>query len=149
MTGLAVLRMVGSLALVLGLLVLGVWLARQRGLRPLAGRRLGVVERLPVDTRRSLLLVRWDAEEHLLLLAPEGQTLVASRRGEPRGSAAASAADFAAALEKVAGPPLPATSDLAAGPAVAAVTAQTAAVGAAATAARRPRTRERRKAGIA
>lgn len=78
MTVLAILRMLGSLALVVGLLVLGVWLARKRGLQP-AGRRLALVERLPVDARRAFVLVRWDAEEHLLLVAPEGQTLVACR----------------------------------------------------------------------
>ena len=41
-----------------------------------AARRLAVVEALPLDTRRKLVLIRRDATEHLLLLSPEGSRLV-------------------------------------------------------------------------
>jgi len=99
MTAFAILRMVGSLALVLAILLLALWLGRRKGLRSASGRRLAIVERLGIDAKRSLVLVRWDAGEHLLLLAPEGQTLVASR-SDPDGMATAeSSGTFASAVD--------------------------------------------------
>lgn len=41
-------------------------------------RRLAIIETLPVDPRRRLLLVRRDGVEHLLLLGPNGDRLVES-----------------------------------------------------------------------
>ncbi len=73
------LRAAGALATVLGLLVGGLWLYRRYGdrigmpvlpQRPMA--RLAVVERLALEPRRSLVLVRRDRCEYLLLLGPDG-----------------------------------------------------------------------------
>ena len=41
-------------------------------------RRLKVVEYLPLDARRKLVLVRRDGVEHLLVMGPSGETLVES-----------------------------------------------------------------------
>ena len=80
MTILALLRMFGALAIVLGLLAGALWAVRRFDIR-LPGRlgaggapdkRLEVVERLTVDQKRSLLLVRRDNVEHLVLLCPDG-----------------------------------------------------------------------------
>lgn len=76
----ALLRSLGALALVLGLLAAGAWGVRRYGTGALrlalpggAGaadeRRLHVVERLALDQRRALLLVRHDSREHLILLS--------------------------------------------------------------------------------
>ncbi len=80
-------RTLGALAFVLGLLVAGLWLVRRYDLRlptelfprlgaglgrPQRERRLELVERLALDTRRALVLVRRDGVEFTLLLAPEG-----------------------------------------------------------------------------
>lgn len=82
MDGLALLRMLGGLGLVLGALAGALWLVRRYDIR-LPGRfadaddrRIALIERLPVDAKRSLLLLRRDGVEHLLLLAPEGSLLV-------------------------------------------------------------------------
>lgn len=84
MTLLPLLRMVGALAIVLGGLAGALWAVRRFDLR-LPGRiglaarperRLALVERLAVDPRRSLVLVRRDGREHLLLIAPEGHVVV-------------------------------------------------------------------------
>jgi flagellar protein FliO/FliZ len=86
-----VLRAVGALATVLGLLVAGLWLYRRYGDRigmPMpreqAAARLVLVERLSLDPRRALFLVRRDAREYLLLLGPEGATVVDGAETEAR-----------------------------------------------------------------
>ena len=88
MTVLALLRMFGALAIVLGLLAGALWAVRRFDIR-LPGRlgaggapdkRLEVVERLTVDPKRSLLLVRRDNVEHLVLMAPEGNVVLHEAR---------------------------------------------------------------------
>ncbi len=88
MTVLALLRMFGALAMVLGLLGGALWAVRRFDIR-LPGRlgaggtpekRLEVVERLTVDQKRSLLLVRRDNVEHLVLMAPEGNVVLHEAR---------------------------------------------------------------------
>ena len=83
MDAVLLLRAVGALATVLGLLVGGLWLYRRYGdrigmptprVRPQA--RLAVVERLALEPRRSLLLVRRDASEYLLLIGPDGAQII-------------------------------------------------------------------------
>lgn len=84
MTLLPLLRMFGALALVLGGLAGALWAVRRFDLRlpgrigiaPRPERRLALVERLAVDPRRSLVLVRRDGREHLLLIAPEGHVVI-------------------------------------------------------------------------
>lgn len=88
MTILALLRMFGALGLVLALLAGALWAVRRFDIR-LPGRlggaaapdkRLEVVERLTVDPKRSLLLVRRDNVEHLVLMAPEGNVVLHEAR---------------------------------------------------------------------
>jgi flagellar protein FliO/FliZ len=52
--------------------ITGLGLATPRTATP----RLALVEVLPIDPRRRLVLVRRDGTEHLLLLSPEAQTVV-------------------------------------------------------------------------
>jgi flagellar protein FliO/FliZ len=84
-------RFLAALLFVLGLIALTAWLARRfrlgPGAPPGAERRLTLVETLPLDARRKLVLIRRDATEHLLLLSTEGSRLIeggiADRREVP------------------------------------------------------------------
>ncbi|HYE01487.1 MAG TPA: flagellar biosynthetic protein FliO [Alphaproteobacteria bacterium] len=77
-----VVRSLLALAAVIGLMLVAAWVVRRlhpgfaapraRGAR----RRLSIVEVLPLDARRRLVLVRRDGTEHLLLLGPERDLLV-------------------------------------------------------------------------
>lgn len=76
-------RYAGGLLVTLGLLAALGWAARRfdlfanlRGER--AGRRLAIVETLPIDARRRLALVRADGREHLILLGAAGDVLLHS-----------------------------------------------------------------------
>lgn len=91
---LSFLRMIGSLALVLGLLVGALFLVRRYELRlpqawlgriggSAAQRRLQLVERLALDPRRSLVLVRRDEREFTLVIAPEGLLLLDGSDARP------------------------------------------------------------------
>ena len=78
-------RTMGALALLLGLLAGALWAVRRFDLR-LPGavgqqrdRRLDLVERLSIDQRRSAVLIRCDDREHVVLLSPEGQLLLETR----------------------------------------------------------------------
>jgi flagellar biogenesis protein FliO len=91
------LRTLAALLAVLGLLGLGAWLlprfARLLGPRAHGGQRLAAIESRWLDGRTRLLVVRWDASEHLLLVTPQAATLIASREGgEPEALARAEAA---------------------------------------------------------
>lgn len=77
------LRFLGALVFVLALIALVAWAVRRYGLGGgLAGvargrtKRLAVVESLPLDPRRRLVLVRRDGVEHLLVLGASGETVV-------------------------------------------------------------------------
>ena len=77
------LRSVAALVLVLGLILAVLWLLRRFGVPGMvparaATRRLAVMESLTLDTRRRLVLVRRDGREHLLLLGPAGDQVVAA-----------------------------------------------------------------------
>ena len=73
-------RFLAALLFVLGLIALSAWLARRfrLGTAATAGtaRRLAVLETLPLDARRKLVLIRRDETEHLLLLGADGNRLV-------------------------------------------------------------------------
>jgi flagellar biogenesis protein FliO len=80
----ALMRMLGALLLVLGLMAVGLWAVRRYNLR-LPGRigghqpgRIELVERTALDARRSVALLRRDGREHLILIAPEGNLVIES-----------------------------------------------------------------------
>lgn len=87
MTGIDYLRFVAALVFVLGLIGVTAWLARRfrLGARAagIAGRRLTLVETLPLDARRRLMLVRRDGTEHLLLVGQDGNRLIESGIAAP------------------------------------------------------------------
>jgi len=80
------LRFLAALGFVLGLIGLLAWLAARYRLGSVparAARRLAVVEALPIDPRRRLVLIRCDDREYLLLLGQDGNRLIAAGRGTP------------------------------------------------------------------
>jgi hypothetical protein len=96
---LEILRTMGALAMVLGLLGGALWAVRRFDLR-LPGavgagrsRRVELVERLALDGRRSVALIRRDGREHLILLGPEGPMLIEGgiQQRRPRASKPAEA----------------------------------------------------------
>jgi flagellar protein FliO/FliZ len=78
-----VFRALAALAAVLGLIGLAAFAARRFKLLPgmvdLRGqRRLAIIDALPLDARRRLVVVRRDEKAHLLLLGPSGDRLIES-----------------------------------------------------------------------
>ncbi len=64
---LEILRMVVSLVIVLGMMYAAYYWLKRRGAMPgTAQKRMRIVERLPIDTRRSILLLQVDGEEILV-----------------------------------------------------------------------------------
>ena len=93
---LSVLRTLGALGIVLGMLGGALWAVRRYDIRLpsrfLGGpqeRRLAVIERLALDGRRSVALIRAGDREHTVLIAPEGLLLLdaASSPSSPRSLA--------------------------------------------------------------
>jgi flagellar protein FliO/FliZ len=79
---LALLRTLGALGLVLGMLAGALWAVKRYDVR-LPGRvttsrrrRIELVERLPVDGKRSVALIRRDGCEHLILMGPDGHAVI-------------------------------------------------------------------------
>ena len=88
-----------ALILVVGLIFAVAWAARRMGLggryAAVGGkRRLAVVEVLPLDGKRRLVLIRRDGAEHLVILGLQGDVVVESGIGAKDAHAG-----FAAALE--------------------------------------------------
>src|SRR6056297_1150283 len=95
------LRFVLALVFVLALIGLAAWLVRRLGLggamAPRGRRRLAIVEVLPLDARRRLVLLRCDDTEHLVLLGATTEAVVqagirrppAAQRGGPADGDAA------------------------------------------------------------
>lgn len=91
---LSLLRTLGALGIVLGMLAGALWAVRRYDVR-LPGRiatgsdrRLHLVERLAIDSRRAVALISRDGHEHLILIAPEGhlvieQGIAPARRRQP------------------------------------------------------------------
>jgi flagellar protein FliO/FliZ len=64
---LEIIRMVVSLVIVLGMMYAAYYWLKRRGRMPgSTQKRLRVIERLPIDTRRSILLLQIDGEEILV-----------------------------------------------------------------------------------
>lgn len=91
-----VLALLGLFYLVMRRLGIGGTLPRTRG-----ERRLRVVEVLPVDAKRRLVLLRRDGREHLVLLGPESDLLIESLEEDEQDSAG----DFDAVLDRTPSPP--------------------------------------------
>lgn len=101
---LSLLRTLGGLGTVLGILAGALWLVRRYDLRlpgrSVSGRekRLELIETLPIDSRRMVALLRRDGREHLILVAPEGHlVLEAGATRDPADLAAAEARNAARA----------------------------------------------------
>lgn len=79
----SLLRTLGALAVVLGLLAGALWTVRRYDIG-LPGRvsngggtrRIEIIERTTLDGRRSVALLRRDGREHLILLSPEGNVML-------------------------------------------------------------------------
>ena len=86
------LRFLLALAFVLALIVVAAWVVRRAGLagQPVTmrgrQRRLAVVEALPLDAKRRLVLLRRDDAEHLVILGPTAETVVETGIAAPAGS---------------------------------------------------------------
>lgn len=100
------LRTLGALTLLLGVLAGALWAVRRFDLR-LPGaivrqpeRRLELVERLGIDQRRSVVLIRRDDREHLVIISPEGQVVVETQPCRVDACVASSAAPAARPLPK-------------------------------------------------
>lgn len=83
-----VIRALGALILVIGIILGMAWLMRRygAGMRSkvgLAPSDLRVVEWRTLDVRRKLAVVHWDGREHLLCLGPTVDFLVAERSAPP------------------------------------------------------------------
>ncbi len=81
----------GTVLALMGGLVLGLRILAKRGVRlGTSGlgfsnsRRLKLVETLPLDMRRRLVLVACDGKEYLLLFNGERDTVVATIQGDPQ-----------------------------------------------------------------
>lgn len=81
---LSLVRTLGALGVVLGMLAGALWAVRRFDIR-LPGRvgggtlrRVELVERAQLDARRSVALFRRDGREHLILLSPEGNVILES-----------------------------------------------------------------------
>lgn len=79
---LSMLRTLGALGIVLGMLAGALWFVKRYDLK-LPGRvtssrrkRIEIVERLSVDAKRSVALIRRDGMEHLVMFGPEGQSTI-------------------------------------------------------------------------
>lgn len=89
------LRTLGALGLVLGMLATALWVVRRYDLK-LPGRitggggrrRIELVERLMVDGKRSVALIRRDGFEHLILIGPEGHVTLETGITAPPASPA-------------------------------------------------------------
>jgi flagellar protein FliO/FliZ len=76
------LRFILALSFVLALMGLLAYVMRRTSLGKMGlngmGRRLGVLETRPIDHRHKLVLIKCDEREHLVILGPEGQTIIDS-----------------------------------------------------------------------
>jgi flagellar protein FliO/FliZ len=73
-------RYLGALLLVLGLIGFAGLAARRFGLpglaKPASARRLKIVETLMISPRQRLVLLRRDGVEHLVMICPDGASVI-------------------------------------------------------------------------
>lgn len=101
-------RIIFALLLVIGLIAVCALAARRLGLPQGAAalgrkRRLALVETLALDARRRLAIIRCDGREHLLVLGPAGETVVARDLPAPemQETDASEAPTFAEAMARL------------------------------------------------
>jgi flagellar protein FliO/FliZ len=82
-------RYLGALVLVLGLIGAAALAARRFGVpglaKPTAQRRLRIVETLMISPRQRLALVRRDDVEHLVMICPDGASVIEAGIVPPAG----------------------------------------------------------------
>jgi flagellar protein FliO/FliZ len=89
MEAMSLIRALAALVLVLGLIGAAAWAARRYGATRFGGLvrsknpRLKVIETLAIDARTKLVLVRQDAQEHLLVIGG-GQATTLSHGPAPQ-----------------------------------------------------------------
>jgi flagellar protein FliO/FliZ len=94
MEAMSLFRAVLALVFVLGLIGAAAWAAKRYGAARFGGLALGktarlkVIETLPIDARTKLVLVRHDAQEHLLLIGGGQATTVSQGPASPPESPA-------------------------------------------------------------
>jgi flagellar protein FliO/FliZ len=95
---LSMLRTLGALGLVLGMLAAALWAVKRYDIK-LPGRvsgtnrkRVEMVERLSIGAKRSVALIRRDGCEHLILLGPEGSATIETGIVSPAAPTAAAPA---------------------------------------------------------
>ena len=76
-----IIKFAASFLFVMGLMGLMAWALKKAGfaqsIKMSSGRRrLSVIESLPIDHRRRLLLVRRDDKEHLIMLGAASETVI-------------------------------------------------------------------------
>jgi len=80
-------RYLGALLLVLGLVGFAGLAARRFGLpglaKPVNARRLRIVESLMISPRQRLVLMRRDDVEHLVMIGPDGASLIEQNIAPP------------------------------------------------------------------
>jgi flagellar protein FliO/FliZ len=93
------LRSFGALALVLALVGAAGLALRRYGLPGVtgAGRRLSVVDSLMLGRQHRLVILRCDGIEHILVVAPQGATIVASSPSKASADIVRAQPDAAAA----------------------------------------------------
>lgn len=77
------LRFIFGLVAVIAMIIVAVWGAKRLGLGTATGfrakgRRLSLLEVMPLDQKRKLVLIRHDETDHLLLLGATHEMLLAS-----------------------------------------------------------------------
>lgn len=81
-------RTILTLVAVMSMIGIGAIVVKRLGLAPAAGghskqRRLAIVETLTLDTRRRAAIIRCDDVEHLIILGPNSETLIARDLAPP------------------------------------------------------------------
>lgn len=82
-------RFIASLAFVIGLILAVAWIAKRVGLERKLNlkasqfKRIEIIDRMMIDPRRRLVLIRRDGREHLLLLGTTHDLVIESYDAPP------------------------------------------------------------------